>query len=146
MVVGRLLSYWKGKFSGVTLNFRGVFPGWIFFLALYNWRYLRRKSKSLNRSRYIWKNLRSLFWQGLPSGCKEDVTKEWFRSWMTRYKTVVWCIAFVHRLCQVYRLWFLRFFLWYASWHVHAIPWVYPPRSNSGKWRFSSGFPTKKGS
>ena len=32
MVVGRLLSYWEGNFSGAMLNFGRV---WIFFLTLF---------------------------------------------------------------------------------------------------------------
>lgn len=68
-----------------------------------------------------WSHESETFWQGLPSGCKEDVTKEWFRSWMTRYKTVVWCTAFVYRLCFLQAL-IARFVLWHGSRHVHGIP------------------------
>lgn len=86
---------------------------------------IRKKSKSVKPIEIYLElgvtNLRRSFWQGLPSGCKEDVTKEWFRSWMTRYKTVVWCTAFVYRLCFLQAL-IARFVLWHGSRHVHGIP------------------------
>ena len=31
MMVGRLLSYWEGNFSGAMLNFGRVFSWWIFY-------------------------------------------------------------------------------------------------------------------
>ena len=35
MVVGRLLSYWEGNFSGAMLNFRGVTPVKPIYKAIY---------------------------------------------------------------------------------------------------------------
>lgn len=80
---------------------------------------IRKRSKSVKPIKIYLElgvtTLRRSFWQGLPSGCKEDVTKEWFRSWMTRYKTVVWCTVFVYRLCCLQAL-IARFVLWHGSW------------------------------
>lgn len=97
---GNRLQKWPRHSSSQMICVTYILDGNIFscFISLE----IRKKSQSLKPIKIYLElavtNLRRLFWQGLPSGCKEDVTKEWFRSWMTRYKTLVWCTVFVYRL------------------------------------------------